>query len=144
MAMMAKSSHVGLSTLCSSIPIFTIVLFCDAFSGLFTTETAVIKYAPCASCALLFEPVCNLYEIPAGVLRGSGHALYPAISTMIGTCAFRILWICTVFQANPALPMLYHAFPLSWAATILLVNSGFLAIHPLRTTSRAARSSQQA
>ena len=139
MAMMAKSSHVGLSTLCSSIPIFTIVLFCDAFSGLFTTETAVRIL-----CILLFEPVCNLYEIPAGVLRGSGHALYPAISTMIGTCAFRILWICTVFQANPALPMLYHAFPLSWAATILLVNSGFLAIHPLRTTSRAARSSQQA
>ena len=142
---MAKSSHVGLSTLCSSIPIFTIVLFCDAFSGLFTTETAVIEYAAVRIlCIPLFEPVCNLYEIPAGVLRGSGHALYPAISTMIGTCAFRILWICTVFQANPALPMLYHAFPLSWAATILLVNSGFLAIHPLRTTSRAARSSQQA
>lgn len=136
---MAKSSHVGLSALCSSIPIFTIVLFCDAFSGLFTTETAVRIL-----CILLFEPVCNLYEIPAGVLRGSGHAFYPAISTMIGTCAFRILWICTVFQANPALPMLYHVFPLSWAATILLVNSSFLAIHPLRTTSRAARSSQQA
>lgn len=142
---MAKSSHVGLSTLCSSIPIFTIVLFYDAFSGLFTTETAVIEYAAVRIlCILFFEPVCNLYEIPAGVLRGSGHALYPAISTMIGTCAFCILWICTVFQANPALPMLYHAFPLSWAATILLVNSGFLAIHPLRTTSRAARSSQQA
>ena len=77
MAMMAKSSHVGLSTLCSSIPIFTIVLFCDAYSGLFTTETAVIEYAAVRIlCILLFEPVCNLYEIPAGVLRGSGHALY--------------------------------------------------------------------
>ena len=75
-------------------------------------------------CILLFEPICNLYEIPAGVLRGSGHALYPAVSTVLGTCAFRILWICTVFRAHPALPLLYHAFPLSWVATILLVNIG--------------------
>ena len=136
---------LGLSTLCSAIPIFTIVLFRDAFSGLFTTDAAVIEYAAVrVLCILLFEPVCNLYEIPAGVLRGSGHALYPAAATMIGTCAFRILWICTVFRANPTLPMLYHAFPLSWAATILLVNVGFLAIHPLRTTGEAARSSRQA
>ena len=75
---------------------------------------------------LLFGPICNLYEIPAGVLRGSGHALYPAAGTVIGTCAFRIIWILTVFQASPTLPMLYHAFPLSWVATILLVNAWFL------------------
>lgn len=40
-------------------------------------------------CILLFEPLCNLCGIPAGVLRGSGHALYPTL----GTCAFRIDWI---------------------------------------------------
>ena len=118
-----------LSTICSSIPIFTIVLFRDAFSGLFTPDQAVIESASMRIlCILLFEPICNLYEIPAGVLRGSEHALYPAVSTMIGTCAFRIIWICTVFQNNPTLPMLYHAFPLSWAVTILFVNSGFLMI----------------
>ena len=129
---------LGLSALCSAIPIFTIVLFRDGFSGLFTTDAAVIEYAAVrVLCILLFEPVCNLYEIPAGVLRGSGHALYPAAATMIGTCAFRILWICTVFRANPTLPMLYHAFPLSWAATILLVNIGFLVIRPLRTAEEA-------
>ena len=77
-------------------------------------------------CILLFEPICNLYEIPAVVLRGSGHALYPTVSTILGTCAFRIIWIGTVFRAAPTLPMLYHAFPLSWAATILLVNAGWL------------------
>ena len=48
---------------------------------------------------------------------------------MTGTCAFRIIWICTVFRAAPSLPLLYHAFPLSWAATILLVNGGFLLFH---------------
>ena len=123
---------LGLSLLCSSVPIFTIVCFRDFISGLFTPEAAVVASASVRiMCILLFEPVCNLYEIPAGVLRGSGHALYPAVSTMLGTCAFRIVWICTVFRENPTLPMLYHAFPLSWAATIVLVNAGLLAINLL-------------
>ena len=126
---------LGLSTVCSTIPIVTIVLFRDFFSSLFTQEAAVIESAAVRIlCILLFEPVCNLYEIPAGVLRGSGHVLYPAVSTMLGTCAFRIIWICMLFRAHPTLPMLYHAFPLSWAATILLVNLGSLLI--LRFRSR--------
>ena len=117
-----------LSAVCSSVLIFTIVIFRDFFSGLFTPDRAVIESAAVRiMCILLFEPICNLYEIPAGVLRGSGHAMYPAVGTVIGTCAFRIIWILTVFQANPTLPMLYHAFPLSWVATILLVNGWFLA-----------------
>lgn len=124
---------LGVSTVCSSIPIFLIVLLRGFFSGLFTPETAVIESAGVRiMCILLFEPICNFYEIPAGVLRGSGHALYPAVSTMIGTCAFRIIWVCTVFRAVPTLPMLYHAFPLSWVVTIVLVNLGFLFLHPLR------------
>lgn len=126
---------LGLSTVCSTIPIVTIVLFRDFFSSLFTQEAAVIESAAVRIlCILLFEPVCNLYEIPAGALRGSGHALYPTVSTILGTCAFRIVWICTVFRTHPTLPMLYHAFPLSWAATILLVNLGSLLI--LRFRSR--------
>ena len=134
-----------LSTVCSSVPIFTIVMFRDFFSGLFTPDPAVIESAGVRIlCILLFEPLCNLYEIPAGVLRGSGHALYPALSTMIGTCAFRIVWICTVFRRHPTLPVLYHAFPLSWCATVLLVVGGFLAIRyaeklkPKRTGARSA------
>lgn len=120
---------LGLSTVCSSVPIFAIVGGRDFFSGLFTPETAVIESAGVRILGiLLFEPICNLYEIPAGVLRGRGHALYPAVSTVIGTCAFRIGWICTVFRANPTLPVLYMAFPLSWVTTILLVNVGFWVI----------------
>lgn len=116
---------LALSTLCSAVPIFMIVLCRRPLAGLFSTDTAVIESAGLRIlCILLFEPICNLYEIPAGVLRGSGHSLYPAAATMMGTCAFRILWICTVFAADPTLPVLYRAFPLSWLATILLVVPG--------------------
>lgn len=81
-----------LSTVCSSVPIFTIVLFRDFFSGLLTPDAAVIESAGVRiMCILLFEPICSLYEIPAGAMRGSVHALYPALGTMIGTCAFRIV-----------------------------------------------------
>lgn len=115
-----------LSTVCSSVPIFTIVLFRDFFSGLLTPEPAVIESAGVRiMCILLFEPICSLYEIPAGAMRGSGHALYPALGTMIGTCAFRIVWICIVFREDPTLPVLYRAFPLSWVVTILLVCGGY-------------------
>lgn len=125
---------LGLSTVCSTIPIVTIVLFRDFFSSIFTPEAPVIESAAVRIlCILLFEPICNLYEIPAVVLRGSGHALYPTVSTILGTCAFRIVWICTVFRTHPTLPMLYHAFPLSWAATILLVNLGSLLILRFRS-----------
>lgn len=118
-----------LSTLCSSIPIFTIVLFKEFFSGLFTPDPEVIRYAGTRiMCILLFEPICNLYEVPSGVLRGSGHALYPALSTILGTCLFRIVWIFTAFKAFPTLENLYHAFPLSWIMTILLVDIGFIFI----------------
>ena len=120
---------LGLSTLCSSVPIFAIVLFRGFFSGLFTPEAAVVESAAVRILGiLLFEPICNLYEIPAGALRGSGHALYPAVCTMAGTCALRILWICTVFRAAPTLPTLYRAFPLSWVVTTLLVGIGYFVL----------------
>ena len=63
---------LGLSTVCSAVPIFMIVLFRNFFSGFFTPEAAVIESAGVRIlCILLFEPICNFYEIPAGVLRGS-------------------------------------------------------------------------
>ncbi len=109
-----------LSVLCSLAMIVPIVGFRDVCARLFSAERAVIESAG-IRCILFYEPICCLYEIPAGTLRGRGHPMLPAVSTMVGTCAFRILWICTVFRTQPSLPMLYHAFPLSWVSTILLV-----------------------
>ena len=104
-----------------------VIIFRNGFSGLFSADKAVIESAGIRiMCILFFEPVCSFYEIPAGVLRGTGHAMLPAVSTMVGTCLFRIVWICTVFRTHPSLAMLYHAFPLSWGLTIMFVGISFV------------------
>lgn len=92
---------LGFSLLSSVLMIAPIVLFRRAFSGLFSDELPVIESA-CVRilCILAFEPICNFYEIPAGALRGAGHAALPAVGTMIGTCAFRITWIYTVRRSK--------------------------------------------
>ena len=59
-----------------------------------------------------------------------------AVSTVLGTCVFRIVWIYTVFRAFPTLPTLYAAFPLSWILTALLCGAGFLILCPLKDTTR--------
>lgn len=119
------------STLFSLIIIEPIILFRTGFSGLFSTEQEVIQNA-CIRimCILFFEPICSLYEIPAGTLRGAGHSALPAVMTVIGTCAFRIAWICTVFRVHTKLEVLYSAFPISWVITIVLIAGCFAAVRP--------------
>ncbi len=83
----------------------------------------------------LFESLCSLYEVPAGILRGSGHSFYPAFATIIGTCCFRIIWIYSVFKHYHELKVLYIAFPLSWILTIFLIFIGFIIIRPIKQTT---------
>lgn len=121
------------STLFSLVIIEPIILFRTGFSGLFSTEQEVIQNA-CIRimCILFFEPICSLYEIPAGALRGAGHSALPAVMTVIGTCAFRIIWICTVFRVHTKLEVLYSAFPISWVITIVLIVGCFVVVRPLK------------
>lgn len=122
------------SILSSLILIEPVILFHNKACGLFSAEPAVIQNACLRiSCILFFEPICSLYEIPAGVLRGSGHSLLPAVMTIFGTCIFRIVWISTIFRQYHSLKLLYFAFPLSWVLTILLIVLNFIILKPLKT-----------
>lgn len=126
------------STALNLAMIVPVVVFRPFFCGLFSSEPAEIACAGVRiGCILLFEPVCSLYETPAGVLRGTGHAVLPAADMMVGTCAFRIVWILTVFRAHPALETLFHAFPLSWLATIVLIALSFAVCRPLHPRTAA-------
>ncbi len=53
----------------------------------------------------------------AGVLRGLGKAFTSATISLIGTCAFRVLWIYTAFQSFGTLKTIYISYPISWILT---------------------------
>ena len=115
-----------------SVLTFPIVIWRDGFSTLFTSDPQVIQVAGVRIlCILLLQPICCLYEIPAGILRGTGHSTLPAVLTVLGICTLRIVWIFTVFQKFHTLETLYMAFPVSWMLTIVLVWGGFLIKKPL-------------
>ena len=61
--------------------------------------------------------LCGLMEVASGAMRGFGKSIAPMIVSLLGSCVFRIVWVYTVFAANPTLPVLYISYPLSWIVT---------------------------
>ena len=61
--------------------------------------------------------LCGLMDVVVGSLRGVGYSIMPMIVSLTGACLFRVVWILTVFHANPTLDVLYISYPISWALT---------------------------
>lgn len=122
------------AVLFSAVITVPITLWRPCFSGLFSNDSEVIA-AACVRILLILslEPLCGLYEVPAGVLRGAGHSALPAVLTILGTCVLRIAWIFTVFTHFRTLESLFIVFPLSWGITILLMMSSLFLLRPFRS-----------
>lgn len=110
------------AVLFSALVTVPLTVFRVQAAGWFSADGAVVQ-AACVRIVLIliFEPVCGLYEVPAGVLRGMGHSTAPAVLTVVGTCLLRVLWIGTVFRHVGTLPGLFAAFPVSWVVTSALM-----------------------
>ena len=75
-----------------------------------------------AVCPFYF--LCGLMEVGTGSLRGLGRSILPTVTSLLGCCLLRILWIPTVFQwsaealsSEGSLLVLYLCFPVSWLIT---------------------------
>lgn len=89
-------------------------------------------------CAPYF--LCGLMEVFCGLLRGMGKAWTPLVISALGSCVLRIVWVYTVFAANPTLDTLFISYPISWALTALTHSVAlFFTKHSLtkRTTVQA-------
>ena len=61
--------------------------------------------------------LCGLMDVMVGQLRGIGCSIMPMLVSLTGACVLRIVWIMTVFAANPTLQTLYISYPVSWGVT---------------------------
>lgn len=61
--------------------------------------------------------LCGMMEVMVGGQRGMGMSIVPMITSLVGSCLFRIVWIMTVFASVHSLPALYISYPISWTLT---------------------------
>ena len=76
-------------------------------------NTAIIRMS------FIFIPyaVISLMEVGCGIVRGLGRAISSTIISLIGACAFRVVWILFIFNNFPSLEIIYISYPVSWVMT---------------------------
>ena len=74
--------------------------------------------------------LCGMMDIMSGALRGIGYSFLPMAVSILGACAFRILWILTIFQQNHTLSCLMLSYPVSWFLTFAVHTIVFLKVWP--------------
>lgn len=61
--------------------------------------------------------MCGIMDVMVGQLRGMGYSMLPMTVSLLGACAFRVVWLYTFFAANRTLETLYLSYPISWGVT---------------------------
>ena len=98
-----------------------VVLFGEPLLGLYSSDTEVITYGQkrlLYICTIYC--MCGIMDVLVGSIRGLGYAIMPMIVSLLGACAFRVVWIYTIFSWNRTLETLYISYPVSWTLTALV------------------------
>ncbi len=109
---------LGLVTIIGLVLGNVVVIFGEPLLSLYSSEPEVITYGVCRLlyiCMPYF--LCGIMDVVVGSIRGLGYAITPMIVSLLGACAFRIIWIYTIFQWDRSLETLYISYPVSWFLT---------------------------
>lgn len=127
---MLQSVRVGLVTAAVSIGLISVVLytFIEPIAGWISGDDIVIQSA--VYLMRLIAPFYTLYafgEVFAGGIKGRGNTFYPMLITLIGTGAFRIVWIQIVSAKFMDIKNVILGYPWSWFVTALLMAIYYIA-----------------
>lgn len=95
------------------------VVFSEQLVGIYSSDPEVIHYGMLRLAIVSTTYfICGMMDVMVGGLRGLGASVFPMIVSLLGACAFRVVWVFTVFAAHRSLEVLYMSYPVSWAITL--------------------------
>ena len=74
--------------------------------------------------------LCGMMDVMTGALRGIGYSMLPMVVSLLGACAFRIVWVVTIFAAMPTMPVLMISYAVSWFLTFAVLLIFFMRLWP--------------
>jgi len=117
-----------------------ILFFGRQMLGLFNPDTEVVSTGYIRLLWVFSAYAFSLlYENISGYLRGFGISLVPSVLTVLGVCGIRIAWIYTVFQSHHTFPSVLSAYPVSMAATAMLLSIAVLILKPSEKSHQIIR-----
>jgi len=63
----------------------------------------------------------GVMDVCAGVLRGMGKAIVSTVISLVGICAFRVVWLLTVFSVKQTLEVIFISYPVSWVLSEIVM-----------------------
>ena len=99
----------------------------EPLAGLYTADPQVIEWAVqrlWITTATAF--ICNLDNVFGACQRALGSSVFPMLVSIVCICLFRIVWIETIFRANPTMEILYYVYPASWLFSLSVHFISFL------------------
>ena len=73
-----------------------------------------------------FYFLSSIYESLAASMRGFGNSLAPALGMLVSIVGTRMLWLATVYEADPTFRNIMWCYPLSWFAADVLIGGLFV------------------
>lgn len=110
---------LGLVTLVGVVMGNGAVLVGETLLGVYSSDPEVIKYGMYRLVIIGSTYfICGWMDTMVGGLRGMGYSVVPMLVSLTGACAFRVIWLFTVFAMNRSLQVLYWSYPVSWGITV--------------------------
>lgn len=99
------------------------LLFRNQLLGIYTKNPEVIKVGMIRIWVIFSTYyLCGMMDGLSNCIRGIGHSLMPVISSLLGACVFRIIWLFTFFQIPQFhTPLtIFLSYPISWILTFIV------------------------